>query len=148
MINIKCFLLRLYLLAYSPIFPVIVTWIIFMSYRIYFEPVMLCDDNGWTLFQLKSEITAEVGNYRTAVVKCEQYNDLKAQLEAFKRSEASYSNPDTEKIISDNLKNWEANKWRYLGKVRHLESSIRKIEPNFQSPVNTFNYYPRVGKGY
>jgi hypothetical protein len=77
---------------------------IFMSYRIYFEPVMLCDDNGITLYYLKYELTQEVANYRTASVQCEQFNDLKTQLKAFEQAEFGHKNPQRAKTIVDNLK--------------------------------------------
>lgn len=101
--NIKCFLFRLYLLTYSPLFPIILTLVIFMTYRIYFEPVLLCDDNGYHLFQLKTELTTETANYRTAVIKCEEFNDLKEQYRVFKQIEPNYNNPDAEKNIYNNL---------------------------------------------
>jgi hypothetical protein len=76
MTYIKNFLFRLYLLTYSPLFPTILTLIIFMSYRIYFEPVLLCDDNGGSLFLLKKDLAKMLADYRTAEVKYEKYTDL------------------------------------------------------------------------
>jgi hypothetical protein len=47
-----------------------------MSYRIYFEPVLLCDDNGGSLFLLKKDLAKMLADYRTAEVKYEKYTDL------------------------------------------------------------------------
>jgi hypothetical protein len=148
MINIKYIFVRLWLLTYSPSFPTILGLIIFISYRVYFEPIALCDDNGYSLFQLKVEITSETGNYRAAVVKCEQYQDLKEQVDTYRQSEPDYDSYDAETKISKKLKDYQADKIKCLAKVRELETTIRKIEPDFQSPVGNFNYYPRIGKGY
>jgi hypothetical protein len=104
MTYIKSFLFRLYLLTYSPLFPTILTLIIFISYRIYFEPVLLCDDNGNHLFQLKTELTTEAANYRIAEVKCEEYRDLKEQFRKFKEAEPNYNNPEEENKISNSLR--------------------------------------------
>lgn len=105
MINIKCFFIRLYLLTYSPAFPMLLGSIIFMAYRVYFEPAMLCDDNGYLLFQYKSDLTAQVANFRTAVVKCEHYYDLKDQLESFKEANPEFNNRQQEQNINENLRN-------------------------------------------
>ena len=47
-----------------------------MSYRIYFEPAMLCDDNGESLFSLKKVLVKKLALYRTAEVEYEKYTDL------------------------------------------------------------------------
>jgi hypothetical protein len=146
---LKSFFLRLYLLTYSPIFPMLLGSIIFLAYRVYFDPVvMLCDDNGYRLFQLKSELTTETANYRTAVIKCERYYDLQEQLESFKETNPQYNNPEQERAIADGIRNSLADKIRALAKVRRLETSIRGLTPRFQSPIYDSAYYPRIGRGY
>ena len=111
---------------------------------------MLCDgiNQTETLFELKYKLTTEVGNYRAATIKCEECYDLKDQLEAFKCSQSGYSNSQTEQAISKNLIAWLTNKTKSLITIRDLETSIRKIEPNFQSPIGNFIYYPRISRGY
>ena len=47
-----------------------------MSYKIYFEPAMLCDDNGESLFSLKKGLVKSLAQYRTAEVKYEKHTDL------------------------------------------------------------------------
>lgn len=49
MVNIKSFFFRINCIIYSPIFPVLLTTIVFISYKIYFEPTLLCDGNDITL---------------------------------------------------------------------------------------------------
>ena len=73
-----------------------------MSYRIYFEPAMLCDAK-LDLVKLKSELTSEVANYRTATIKCEEFYDLQAQSESFKQTEPNYKNPYDDKYIKNSL---------------------------------------------
>jgi hypothetical protein len=58
-----------------------------------------------------------------------------------------FRDPMNEKSIDDDLKHWQGEKAKSLIKVRHLEGSLKKIEPGFQSPIK-FNYYPRINKGY
>lgn len=147
MINIKSILLRLYLLTYSPFFPILLTSIFFMTYKIYFEPVILCDDNGWTLFKLKHNLTLATADYRVAEVKCEQYYDLQEQRRIYKISDPYFSDPNGDKSVKQDLMDWQAKKTLSLTKVREIEGSIRKYEPGFQSPIK-FNYYPRINKGY
>jgi len=148
MTNIKCFFLRLYLLTYSPVFPLFLGWILFMTFRIYFEPVMLCDDHGWTLFQWKNDITNYIGNYRIAIVKIDQYNDLNGQLQAYKYSDPQFNSTSGEEYLANKIQSWQAEKIRNLAKIRELEFAIKAFEPGFQAPINTCNYYPRVGRGY
>ena len=121
------------------------SFIIFISYRFYFEPIALCDDSNYSLFQLKIEITSETGNYRASDVKCEQYKDMQQQYLKYQQ-ESGYQNPEAEKIMDTKLKDYEADKLKCLAKVRKLEKIIREFEPSFQSPIK-FNYYPRVGRG-
>jgi hypothetical protein len=146
--NIKNIFVRLWLLTYSPSFPVMLGLIIFIFYRVYFEPIALCDDKSYSLFQLKIELTTETGNYRASEVKCEQYQDLKEQVDRYKESEPNYDTSDAVKKIAQKLKDYQADKYKCLAKIRELETNIKIIEPGFQSPVGNFNYYPRVGKGY
>ena len=115
-----------------------------MTYKIYFEPVILCDDNGWTLYKLKHDLTLATADYRVAEVKCEQYYDLQEQSRIY------FLDPKGDKFVDNDLKlnNWQAEKTKSLMKVRQLEGYIRKYEPGFQSPINNFNYYPRINKGY
>jgi hypothetical protein len=65
---------------------------------------MLCDDKGYLLFQLKMELTTETANYRTAYIKCEEFNDLKYQFQAFKNAEPHYNNASEENRISTSLR--------------------------------------------
>jgi len=118
-----------------------------MSYRIYFEPAMLCDDK-LTLVEWKAELTTKVADYRTATIKCEEFYDLQEQSEYFKRTEPSYRNPYNDKSIQDNLRIWSGNKAKCLIKVRELEVKIKFADTRFQSPIGNYVHYPRIGRGY
>jgi len=118
-----------------------------MSYRIYFEPAMLCDDK-LTLVKWKSELTSEVANYRTATIKCEEFYDLQDQSESFKRTEPNYKNPYDDNSIQDNLRIWEGNKAKGLINVRRLEAKIKLTDTRFQSPIGNYVHYPRISRGF
>ena len=118
-----------------------------MSYKIYFEPAMLCDDK-LNIVNWKSELTSEVANYRTATIKCEEFYDLQEQSESFKRTEPNYKNPYDDKSIEDNLKIWEDNKAKCWSKVRRLETKIMSTGTRFQSPIGNYVHYPRISRGY
>jgi len=118
-----------------------------MSYKIYFEPAILCDDK-LTLVDWKVELTKEVANYRTATVKCEEFYDLQAQSESFKQTEPNYKNPYDDKFIGDSLRIWEGNKTKGLINVRRLEAQIKLRDSHFQSPINNYVHYPRISRGY
>ena len=138
MTNIKSFFLRLYLLTYSPLFPLVLTWTIFMAYRIYFEPVMLCDDTGWNLYQWKREITTYISDYRVAVCKCEKYYDLSSLLQTAKSLNPGYCEPEQEDFIANKIHNWRAEKLKALMKIRQCEAKIKRIDPGFTSFVENF----------
>ena len=79
--NIKFIFIRLELIVLSPIFPSLLTFVLLIVYKIYFEPSILCDDGDfYTLYELKTSLTKEMANYNIATIKIEEYNDLQIQL--------------------------------------------------------------------
>jgi hypothetical protein len=78
----KYIFIRLHLIVLSPIFPYLLTFIILIVHKIYFDPFILCDDGDYyyTLYDLKTNLTKETANYHIATVKIEEYNTLQNQL--------------------------------------------------------------------
>ena len=106
MTNIKSFLLRIYLFTYSPIFPMVLGSIILIITRVYFEPVLLCDDNGLMLYELKTEFYSEVTKYNTSIVEIDEYIN-NHRIAIMKYNEAFF-------------------------KITQLEVAIKKFEPGFK----------------
>lgn len=145
--NIDYILIRLRLFLLSPIFPITIVLgtILFLVFIIYSSPVMLCDDNGWTLFNLKTELTSELAKYRMSIVSIEQYSDLQEQLKEISRP--NFRNFDLEKYYASEYQNAIKEYNQSLIKINNLEISIKSIEPDFKLPI-TSNYYGRIGRGF
>jgi len=47
--NNNYFFTRLILFTYNPFFPILLSLLLFITYRIYFEPTLLCDGKDITL---------------------------------------------------------------------------------------------------
>jgi hypothetical protein len=129
----------------SPIFPILIGIIISMVYIIYFTPITLCDDNGLTLYELKTQLTLEVANYRTSIIDYEKYIDLKEQLQGISRP--NFRNFSLEESYTKKIQSSITRYNESITKVHELTASIKKLESSFKTPINT-NYYPRVGRGY
>ena len=136
MINVKCFLLRLYLFIYSPNFIIALTTFSFIAYRICFEPVVLCDggDNGWSLFNLKLDLTRELSEFRVNQVRIHEYVD---RLELIKgapsltdslKAEQTDYNQCLDRLVIENK--------GYVQRIAFIENRIKLYEPRFQSFIS------------
>ena len=69
-IKINYIFMRLRLFILSPIFTItiILGTILFLGFIVYSSPVMLCDGNGLTLFELKTQLTSELAKYRISLI--------------------------------------------------------------------------------
>jgi len=113
-----------------------------MTYRIYFEPVILCDTN-WTLIDLKVELTHEIANFRIAEVEVQKYQDLGEQYKEVLGRQSSTSLVETINAEKMRLAIQERN--AHLTKITGLETSIKKLDPFYHSVI-TATQYPRVGR--
>jgi hypothetical protein len=145
--KINYILMRLKLLFLSPIFSIIIILgtILFLVFIVYSSPAMLCDDNGFTLIELKIKLTSELARFRISIVNIELYTDLQDQLKQITRPnfrnfslEEHYTNMYQKAIREYNQSTTIIDK---------LEASIKRIEPDFNRPVD-FNSYGRVGRGF
>ena len=154
MINIKSFLFhwylfvlsRFFIIILSPQFIVLLTWIIFMSYKFYFEPAMLCEPN-WTLHQLKLQLTLELADLRLAEIEVEKYKDIDEQYREI-LAETRETRPSSNEMVRKNgynLRHTLEIKKALLTKVTQLETSIKKLDPNYQSVI-VATKYPHVGR--
>ena len=137
--------MRLRLFILSPIFPIILGTILFLLYIIYSTPVMLCDDNSWALFELKTQLTSEVAKYRISLVNIEQYSDLQEQLNQVSRP--NFRNFRLEEYYTNKYQDAIREHNQSITIINKLEASIKSIEPSFNSPLS-LNYYTRVGRGF
>lgn len=141
MTNVKCFLLRLYLLTYSPIFPMLLGSTIFIVYRIFFEPTILCD--GWDVMNLKYELTKQIGVFRCADVRLQEYIDRCEQIQRMPATEAVQRE---EQICLENLRIWRDRYLNSLYKVRHLEVSLTMLDSNYRTVVDENFLFPKVSR--
>jgi len=145
--NINSIFMRLRLLILSPIFPpiIILGTILFLVFIIYSSPVMLCDDNGWRLFELKSQLTSELAKYRISIISFEEYSDLQEQLNQISRP--NFRNFSLEEYYTNRIQNALKEQNQSITIINNLEASIKRIEPDFKTPIAS-NYFGRVGRGY
>jgi len=128
--------LRLFVLHWF--FPLVLTLTISLIYFLYFEPVTLCDDNGYTLFQLKKNLTKEIANFRTCIVNHECYSDLREQSTNYWPGsgwDSSY-----EKSLDTKIRDSRIEMTQLIDRIRQIEDAIKVIEPNFKSSINYNNY--------
>lgn len=146
MTNIKCFFLRLYLLTYSPVFPILLGSTIFIVYRIYFEPVLLCDSGpDWALMKLKLDLAEQVASWRCTDVRLEEYLDKEILLREM---------PDTNQVkamrtdCQTTKLHWR-NQWMIeYNKTVRIENAIRKLDPNYRSVKDESIEYSKVYKAF
>ena len=136
--------LRLRLLIMFYIFPILLSLIIlYMVCRSQTHFIVLCDDDGYTLYNLKVDLTLEAANYRKSLVDYELYTDLLNQLRG--RSYLMGRDPAAEQNLLANA-NYALTKLNQsLDRVRDIEGNIRIISPGFRSPITQISF-PRVGR--
>lgn len=145
--NINYIFRRLRLFFLSPLFPIaiILGTILFLVFIIYSSPVMLCDDNGWTLYELKTQFTSELAKYRMSIISLEQYSDLQEQLKQISRP--NFRNFSLEEYYSSMYKNALREQNESITILDKIEASIKSIDPNFKRPMSS-TYFGRVGRGF
>jgi hypothetical protein len=111
---------------------------------IYFEPIACCEDGGYSLYNLKVNLTHEVTRFRVANVNFTHYSDLNEQLMGISRP--NFRNFLLEQDYANNLENCRVEMRESLNRVRELENTIRIKEPNFKSAISINNYF-RVSRG-
>jgi len=147
---IKSFLFRLYLfilsrffiMILSPQFTVLLTWIIFMSYKIYFEPAILCDPN-WELFHLKIQLTNDISYLRLAELNLAKYQDLDEQYREVLMETQPGTRHSSHELVKQNgadLRRTIELKNDILAKVTQLETAIKKLDPQYQSVIVPTKY--------
>lgn len=137
--KINYIFLRLQLLVLSPIFLSLLNFIIFITYKICCDPVMLCDDGDiYTLYELKTNLTKETANYHIATLKIQEYNDLHNHLREI--STPRFRNFQLETIYSYNVESWRIKMINSLNNVRQIENTIRNIDPNFRSSLTHISF--------
>lgn len=121
-------LLRLFIL--SPIFPIVFGFTIFVAYEIHFGVVMLCDDNGFTLCQLKTELKNEIDKFNSAVFNKEMYYTSYEEL--INKSRSGSIDPNAKEYLLNEI-NSSSNQMNESSNNIHLiEKSIKKIDPNYK----------------
>lgn len=123
-------LFRLRLILLSPVFPIILGITVFVIYVIYCTPAILCDDNGWNLYELKTQLESEIASYKISIINMEKYTNLKSLLKEI--SEPNFRNFNLENTYDDNMVKAIKEHNDSISKINQLASSIKKIEPNFK----------------
>jgi len=105
-----------------------------MSYRIYFEPVILCEPN-WTLVELKLNLTHKLADLRLAEVELAKYQDIDEQYRAVLTEAEAPTRPSTISIVRKNgydLRYTIEKKKALLIEAKELETYIKKLDPHYQ----------------
>lgn len=136
-------LIYLELFINSPIFPLLLSLAIFITCRT-FDPVNLCDDNGWILHQLRIDLEIEISNLNNSIANKKKYYDL--YLELMKISQPNYRNFSAEQNLINNIGNSREQMYESWDKIHSLEKSIKKLDSNYQvlyKPKTLSRYLPK-----
>jgi hypothetical protein len=104
--------------------------IILIITRVYFEPVLLCDDNGLMLYELKTEFYSEVTKYNTSIVEIDEYINKMRELQ--KMSAPNFRNFSLEENYINNHRIAIMKYNEAFFKITQLEVAIKKFEPGFK----------------
>lgn len=135
----------LYLHGHSDIYKCLLFLFIYITYSVYTSPMLLCDDSDdilRVLTQLKFNLSYEVSNYRTHNIAYEYLVDIKRIGEDLPMENRNF---EDERYLAGKVHSKLSDMNGSLNKIRSIESEIRKLDPNFQSPMRAI-YYPRVGR--
>jgi hypothetical protein len=100
---------------------------------------MLCDEGDiYTLYELKTNLTKETTDYRIAILKINEYNDLHNQLREI--STPRFRNFQLEEFYSNKVENWRIKMINSLNNVHQIENTIRIIDPNFRSSITHISF--------
>lgn len=124
--NINYFIIRLHMFILSPIFPLLLSFIVFITYNILYDSVALCDDGSippLLLGQLKQNLVAE------AQKSLDISNDIIDYLKNNKSSELSFSQRLNNNIKFSLLQDMMGES---IERTKEIETSIKKIDPNFK----------------
>lgn len=114
-------------------------FLLFYFFYIFSFDVFLCDD-GDSLNQLKLDLTLEVARFRISTVNYEMYTDLKNQISNLP------SNIDSDlNYLANKASNALQEMRNSLDNARLIETNIRRLEPDFRSPITTISYL-RIGR--
>jgi hypothetical protein len=129
---------------FTPIPYIILTPVIYLFISTCYGPIAYCEDGGYTLYNLKVNLTHEVTRFRMADVNFTYYSDLKEQLMSI--SKPNFRNFSLEQEDANNLENCRVEMRDSLNRARELENAIRMKEPKFKSAIVITNYL-HVSKG-
>ena len=128
--SINKLIIRLHMLIVSPVFPLLLAFILIITYKIFFDPLTLCDDGSAPLLldQLKSNLAHEI----------EKTSKINQDIAEFNRSveemKEIYSGE-----LSSSQKEYNNNRVKYLKTIyikslkrtMEIEVNIKKIDPIF-----------------
>jgi hypothetical protein len=125
--NINYFIVRLHIFILSPIFPLFLSFIIFIFYIIIYYPVALCDDGSSPLLlgQLKDNLAAEIKKSINISNHLIEY--LKDTQESSELSFAQRLNNNIKFLLLQDMMS------ESIQRSKEIETSIKKIDPNFIS---------------
>lgn len=121
---------------YSPFLPILISIILFVSCRVFDPyPYILCDDGGWTLTNLKTELSIEMSKFENAKTMKESY--YQSYIDLIKISRPNYRNFSEEANLISNNQCWRRQMYESLDKIHHLERCIKNIDPNYRYIFNS-----------
>lgn len=129
-------LIRLHILILSPIFPSLLTIILIMVYKIYFETPILCDNDCSPLLldQLKQNFDQELEKSSNIGTNIREFSEI------IEETNKMYGAPNSDQITYNDKKLMKLQKLliKSLSKAKEIEYSIKKIDPNYVSGAEDF----------
>lgn len=120
------------MLILSPIFPSLLTFILFTVYKIIFDSATLCDDGCPPLLldQLKQNLAEEMGKSSRITHNITEFNKIIQEIEQ----------PSLQKAYNYNrLNHWQEMLIKSLNRTKEIEADIKKIDPSFRSGCENIN---------
>ncbi len=140
-------LTRLEFFTLSPLFPLLLSLTIFIACKVFDPVINLCDDDGWTLFQLKSDLSNEITKLNSSISNKQLYYNSYQELMGMRISNPNWRNFNAEQSLLDNIERSRSDMYESLDRIRELERYIRRIDSNYISlysrPIRFGKYLPK-----
>ena len=136
--SINKLIVRLHMLTLSPIFPTLLAFIIITIYKLFFDPLTLCDDGSTPLLldQLQSNLAHEMGKTSRISQDIAEFNSFVEEMKETSSGELSSAQKEH---ISDRVKHLKTMYVKSLKKTMEIEVSIKKINPSFTTGNENLN---------
>lgn len=126
---LKNILIHIELFVLFPVFPLLLSLMIFIACRV-FDPVILCDDNGLILYQLKTDLSNQITKFSKAIFSKELHYTMYQGL--MHTLEPNSINASTKQSLLNNINRSCSEMNESLEKIHELERFIKRIDPSYK----------------